>query len=207
MIKLSAKRVSKCLNTDKKYARTLPSQAILDRFRSVPVEFFRLITMDRTWIHIYDPQNKEPKEWRQSGSPRPKKFKTQKSSNKGLVSVFWNNDGKECNHQSKVLRCISCQTEATTRLQTSRHASESNLVSSWQCCSSQEGHYAPKIDRSSLRNSETPGLHTWFGPFRLLSFLTSRNTSREESFVALRRPHQLRTGGSQHNQKNFSWMN
>jgi hypothetical protein len=46
--------------------------------------------MDETWIHIYDPETKQQsKEWRHSGSPHPKKFKTQKSSSKVLVSVFW----------------------------------------------------------------------------------------------------------------------
>jgi hypothetical protein len=39
-------------------------------------------------------------------------------------------------------------------------AFEKNLVSSRQCCSSQGGHYAPEIGRSSLRSSETPGLLT-----------------------------------------------
>jgi hypothetical protein len=42
---------------------------------------------------MYDPETKEQsKEWRQSGSPHPKKFKTQKSS-KMLTSVFWDRDG------------------------------------------------------------------------------------------------------------------
>jgi hypothetical protein len=50
--------------------------------------------MDKTWIHIYDPGIKEQsKEWRHSGSLCPKKFKTQKSSSKVLVSVFWDKDG------------------------------------------------------------------------------------------------------------------
>jgi hypothetical protein len=45
--------------------------------------------MDETWIHIlvYDPETKEqPKKWRHSGSPHPKKFKMQKSSSKLLSS-------------------------------------------------------------------------------------------------------------------------
>jgi hypothetical protein len=48
--------------------------------------------MDETWIHIYDPETKS-KEWRHSGSPCPKKFKTQKSSSKVLASLFWDKDG------------------------------------------------------------------------------------------------------------------
>jgi hypothetical protein len=49
-----------------------------------------------------------------------------------------------------------------------RQAFERNLVSSRQRCSSQGGHYAPKIGRSSLWSSETPGLLTCFGPFGLV---------------------------------------
>jgi hypothetical protein len=50
--------------------------------------------MDETWIHIYDPATKEQsKEWRPSGSPHPKKFKTQTSSSKVLAYAFWDKDG------------------------------------------------------------------------------------------------------------------
>jgi hypothetical protein len=56
--------------------------------------FNRLVIMDETWIHIYDPETKEqPKEWRYTGSLRPKKFKTQNSSSKVLASVFWDKNG------------------------------------------------------------------------------------------------------------------
>jgi hypothetical protein len=50
--------------------------------------------MDEIWINMYDPETKEQsKEWRYSGSPRPEKFKTQKSSSELLVSVFCDEDG------------------------------------------------------------------------------------------------------------------
>jgi hypothetical protein len=50
--------------------------------------------MDETWVHIQDLETKEKcKELRHSGSPRPKEFKTQKSSSKLLASVIWDKDG------------------------------------------------------------------------------------------------------------------
>jgi hypothetical protein len=78
MRKLSAKWVPKSLNADQKHDRVLASQAILDRFWLDPVVFLDcLVTMDDTWIHIYDSKTKEPsKELRHSGSPCLKKFKT-----------------------------------------------------------------------------------------------------------------------------------
>jgi hypothetical protein len=95
MRKLSAKWVPKCLNAEQNRERVLASQAILDRIGRHPVGFFnRLVTMDETWIHVYDPETKgQSKEWRHSGTPRPKKFKTHMSSSKMLFSVFWDKDG------------------------------------------------------------------------------------------------------------------
>jgi hypothetical protein len=45
-------------------------------------------------IYVYDPGTKEQsKEWRQSGSPHPKKFKPNKSSSKVLASILWDKEG------------------------------------------------------------------------------------------------------------------
>jgi hypothetical protein len=50
--------------------------------------------MVESWISIYDPETKEQsKEWKHSGSPHLKKFKTQKFSSSVLESVFWGKDG------------------------------------------------------------------------------------------------------------------
>lgn len=60
MRKLSAKWVPKCLNAGQKRDRVLVSQTIVDRFRRDPVGLFnRLVTMDETWVHTYDPEAKE----------------------------------------------------------------------------------------------------------------------------------------------------
>ena len=95
MRKLSAKWVPKCLNADQKRIRVTTSKAILDRFAAGMADFMaRLVTMDETWLHHYDPQTKQQSmEWRHSGSPRPKKFRAQKSAGKVLASVFWDKDG------------------------------------------------------------------------------------------------------------------
>jgi len=50
--------------------------------------------MDETWLYHYDPETKQQSmEWRYSGSPRPKKFRVQKSAGKVLASIFWDQDG------------------------------------------------------------------------------------------------------------------
>jgi hypothetical protein len=102
------------------------------------------------FIYMIQRTKNNPRNGDTNWFPASKNFKTQKPSSKVLASVFWDKDvacrlpGKGCNHHSKV------QTEAATGLQTSRQAFEMNLVSSRQCRSSQGGHYAPEIGRSSL---------------------------------------------------------
>ena len=69
--------------------------ALLKRFRSKEDDFLsRLVTVDETWIHYYEPENKAQS--RQSvgpGSPRPKKFKMQPSAGKVMATVFWDAQG------------------------------------------------------------------------------------------------------------------
>jgi len=53
----------------------------------------RLLTMDETWLYHYDPETKQQlMEWGHSGSPRPKKFRVQKSAGKFLASIFLDQD-------------------------------------------------------------------------------------------------------------------
>ena len=45
--------------------------------------------MDETWLYHFDPKTKQKLvEWRYSGSPRPKRFRVQKSAGKVLASTF-----------------------------------------------------------------------------------------------------------------------
>jgi len=47
--------------------------------------------MDETWLYHYDPETKQQSmEWQHSGSPRPKKFRVQKSAGRILASIFGN---------------------------------------------------------------------------------------------------------------------
>nr|XP_060623585.1 histone-lysine N-methyltransferase SETMAR-like isoform X2 [Anolis sagrei ordinatus] len=94
MKKLSAMWVPKCLTTDQKNMRVKTSRSICQRFWTDENFLDQLVTMDETWIYLYDPETKEQsKEWRHSGSPRPKKFRVQKSVTKVMVSVFWDKEG------------------------------------------------------------------------------------------------------------------
>jgi len=95
MRKLSAKWVPKCLNMDKKCQSCHSSEKSLEFFRRDPNNFLsRLVTMNETWLYHYDPETKQKSmEWRHSFSPRPQKFRVQKSARNILSSIFWNQDG------------------------------------------------------------------------------------------------------------------
>ena len=94
MQKLSTKWAPKCLNTDRKRHRSQSSEQLLEFFWHDPNNFVsRLVTMDETWLYYYDLETKQQSvEWQHSGSPRPKKFRVQKSAGKFLASIFWDQD-------------------------------------------------------------------------------------------------------------------
>ena len=90
MRKLSAKWVQRCLNADQKRQRCPLSEQHLEFLRRDPDDFLtQLVTMDETWFYHHDPETKKQSiEFRNSGSPRPKIFRVQKSAGKFLASIF-----------------------------------------------------------------------------------------------------------------------
>ena len=95
MHKLTARWVPKSLRDEQMATRASVYSALLKRFRSKEDDFLsRLVTVDETWVHYYEPENKAQS--RQSagpGSQRPKKFKTQSSAGKVMATVFWDPQG------------------------------------------------------------------------------------------------------------------
>ena len=95
MHKLTAGWVPKSLSDEQMAIRASVYSALLKRFRSKEDDFLsRLVTVDETWVHYYEPEKKVQS--RQSvgpGSSRPKKFKTQPSAGKVMATVFWDAHG------------------------------------------------------------------------------------------------------------------
>ena len=95
MHKLTARWVPKSFSDEQMATTASVCSALLKWFRSKEDDFSsRLVTVDETWVHYYEPENKAQR--RQSvgpGSPRPKKFKTQPSAGKVMVTVFWDVQG------------------------------------------------------------------------------------------------------------------
>lgn len=93
--KVCAKWVPRQLTPDLKERRVDVCTELLEAYETNGDRFFsNLVTGDETWAHLYDPESKrQSMEWRHPDSPRPRKFKTQRSSQKVLATVFWDNQG------------------------------------------------------------------------------------------------------------------
>ena len=94
MRKLTACWVPKSLSDEQTATRASVCSALLKRFRSNDDFLLRLVTVDETWVHYYEPENKaQSRQWEGPGSPRPKKFKTQPSAGKVMATIFWDAKG------------------------------------------------------------------------------------------------------------------
>ena len=68
--------------------------ALLKQFRSKEDDFLScLVTVDETWVHYYEPENKAQSCRVGPGCPRPKKLKTQPPAGKVMATVFWDAQG------------------------------------------------------------------------------------------------------------------
>ena len=89
MRKLTARWVPKFLSDEQMATRASVCRALQKCFRSKDDFPLRLVTVDETWVHYYEPENKaQSRLWVGPGSPRPKKFKTQPSAGKVIATVF-----------------------------------------------------------------------------------------------------------------------
>ena len=90
MRKLTARWVPKPLSGEQMATRASVCSTLLKRFRSKDHFLLRMVTVDETWVHYYEPENKaQSRQWVGPGSPRPKKFKTQPCAGKVMATVFW----------------------------------------------------------------------------------------------------------------------
>ena len=111
MRKLTARWVPKSLSHEQMATRASVCSALLKRFKSKDDFLLRLVTVDETWVHNYEPENKsQSRQWVGPGSPRPKKFKTQPSAGKVMakrcyyVGLFTQEKYNNCSVLCKLVR-------------------------------------------------------------------------------------------------------
>ncbi|KAM3914022.1 histone-lysine N-methyltransferase SETMAR-like [Leptodactylus fuscus] len=95
MRKVSARWVPRMLTDEQKKKRVDISRANLKKFQADQENFLsRFVTMDKTWIHHFDPETKQQSiTWKRGNEPTLKKFKVSSSAGKVMVSVFWDAEG------------------------------------------------------------------------------------------------------------------
>ena len=97
MRKLTARWVPRSLSDEQMATRASVCSALLKRFRSKDDFLLRLLTVDETWVHYYEPENKaQSRQWVGPGFLRPKKFKMQPSAGKVMATVFWEQKALLC---------------------------------------------------------------------------------------------------------------
>ena len=59
----------------------------------------RIVAGDETWARHYEPETKwQSVQWKHTSSPSSKKFKSQPSAGKLLLTVFWGSQGPTLEH-------------------------------------------------------------------------------------------------------------
>ena len=75
-------------------------QELLKSFEAESDGFLgRIVTGDKTWVHYHQSETKKAsKEWHHTSSPKPKKFRTQPSVGKIMLTLFWDERGVILEH-------------------------------------------------------------------------------------------------------------
>ena len=168
-------------------------------FRRDPNDFLsRLVTMDETWLYHYDPETKQQwMEWHHSGSPRPKKFRVQKSAWKILSSVFLGSrrhprhwlSSKGPNYQRGVLLISADAIEGHFEGKTPRECPQGSLVLARQCPGSRGTWNPEETGLPGLPVSWSPTLFSGSGPVGLPPLPRTEKTIETSSFFVRREGH------------------
>jgi histone-lysine N-methyltransferase SETMAR len=94
LTKLCARWIPRLLTATQMEARVIVAKANLKRADKDPNFLERLLTVDETWIHHFDPESREQsKQWLTRGCNPPLKAKVVPSLGKVMATVFWDASG------------------------------------------------------------------------------------------------------------------
>ena len=94
MRKICAKFVPRVLREDQKERLCHGSREMAELINSDPAVIDALVTCNESWIYCYDLETKrQSSQWKQAGSPRPKKARQSKSTHKILMIPFFDSTG------------------------------------------------------------------------------------------------------------------
>ena len=94
MRKICAKSVLRLFREDQKERRCHDSREMVKLINSDPAVLDALVTCNESWIYCYDPETKrQSSQWKHAGSPRSKKARQSKSTDKHLMIPFLGSTG------------------------------------------------------------------------------------------------------------------
>ena len=94
MQKICAKLVPRVLREDQRKRRCNDSKEMVEIINSDPQVLDAQVTCDESWIYCYDPETKrQSSQWKHAGSPRPKKARQSKSTQKLMMIPFFDSMG------------------------------------------------------------------------------------------------------------------
>ena len=99
MRKVSARWVQQMLTDENKASHVTMCQAMLSRDKGMNSAFFSsTVTMDETWMPMFNPEIKrQSAQWKHNSLP-PKKFRVTASAKKLMVAMFWDIKGVILTH-------------------------------------------------------------------------------------------------------------
>ena len=83
------------LTAEHKQRRVEFTQQCLCRYEKASDKFLKkVVTCDQTWVWHYEPESKwQSMEWKHVDSPVKKKFKSQRSMGKAMLTILWDMQG------------------------------------------------------------------------------------------------------------------
>ena len=94
MPKICAKFVPRVLRNDQKETHCHDIMEMVKLITSDPAVLDAQVTCDESWIYCYNPKTKrQSSQWKHAGSPRPKKARQSKSTDKLLMIPFFDSTG------------------------------------------------------------------------------------------------------------------
>ena len=97
--RVCARWIPRLLTPEQKGNRVDVCQYWKEQLRADPTWLDNVITVDETWIYLYDPETKQQStQWVKKGGPPPKKARVSKSAAKTMIITFFDKKGMVYNH-------------------------------------------------------------------------------------------------------------
>lgn len=94
MSRVSARWVPKVLTEDQKRRRFQVCKQLLERLQEEPGFLDRIVTVDESWFHYYEPESKAASmQWKRRDEPTPIKARSVPSAGKRMATIFWDKKG------------------------------------------------------------------------------------------------------------------